>query len=483
LTTNSVELFAHIETPWNVFLNGFIGTGATTSGGQNDEDFHIVNPAPARPYNNTFSTNVGHSTYGVLDLGYDVLRRGDYKVGPFVGYTYFDQYIFKSGCLQIANPAGNCSPTGMSAPLSTSQLIGLENMAWQAVRVGLSGEARLTDRLKLNADVAYLPYVFYSWLDDHLGRDLQVSMFGHGEGMQAQAVLSYDATERLSVGIGGRYWSMWSTSALHQFIPGQAGPNRNAVEMAGAFAQVDYHFAPGGATAASAPLLSYAPIFKAPAFKAPAAAPAYDWTGFYTGIEGGWTWGETKQVGQPTNRITFDSTPSFHTSGGLIGATVGYNSQFNRMWVFGFEGDMSWTDASGSAPALPPFNARETADTREHWLSTMRSRLGVTPADHWLVYVTGGLAVADVEAVVTVPTSSESDSHVRWGWTAGGGIEAAVARNWSAKLEYLYVGLENVAYFVPTPNNPFASNRAGGVPLSHQILRAGVNYRFDWPSL
>ena len=109
--------------------------------------------------------------------------------------------------------------------------------------------------------------------------------------------------------------------------------------MAGAFAQVDYHFAPGGATAASAPLLSYAPIFKAPAFKAPAAAPAYDWTGFYTGIEGGWAWGETKQVGQPTNRITFDSTPSFHTSGGLIGATVGYNSQFNRMWVFGFEGD------------------------------------------------------------------------------------------------------------------------------------------------
>ncbi|HWW85981.1 MAG TPA: outer membrane beta-barrel protein, partial [Vicinamibacterales bacterium] len=102
LTTNSVELFAHIETPWNVFLNGFIGTGATTSGGQNDEDFHLVAPPPPRPYNNTFSTNVGHSTYGVLDLGYDVLRRGDYKVGPFVGYTYFDQYIFKSGCLQIA---------------------------------------------------------------------------------------------------------------------------------------------------------------------------------------------------------------------------------------------------------------------------------------------------------------------------------------------------------------------------------------------
>ena len=37
-------------------------------------------------------------------------------------------------------------------------------------------------------------------------------MLGHGIGVQTQAVLSYDVTDRLSVGIGGRYWAMWSTS-------------------------------------------------------------------------------------------------------------------------------------------------------------------------------------------------------------------------------------------------------------------------------
>jgi outer membrane immunogenic protein len=72
------------------------------------------------------------------------------------------------------------------------------------------------------------------------------------------------------------------------------------------------------------------------------------------------------------------------------------------------------------------------------------------------------------------------ESHVRAGWTAGGGVEAAIIGNWSAKLEYLYVGLQNHAYFVPTPNNPAVDNRAGGVPLNGNIVRGGINYRISW---
>ena len=106
LQTNSSELFGRVDTPWNIFLSGFVGAGDTFSGGANDEDF---NPAPPH-YINTFSTNKGSINYAVVDLGYDVLRQADYKVGPFVGYTVFNQYIFKSGCQQVANPSGNCVP-------------------------------------------------------------------------------------------------------------------------------------------------------------------------------------------------------------------------------------------------------------------------------------------------------------------------------------------------------------------------------------
>jgi hypothetical protein len=59
--------------------------------------------------------------------------------------------------------------------------------------------------------------------------------------------------------------------------------------------------------------------------------------------------------------------------------------------------------------------------------------------------------------------------------------EAEEKRNFSAKLEYLYVGLENHAYYVPTPNDPGLTNRAGGVPLYNNIVRAGLNYKIGWP--
>ena len=55
----------------------------------------LMTPPSRQRYNNTFSTNNGSINYAVVDLGYDVLRNADYKVGPFVGYTVFNQYIFK----------------------------------------------------------------------------------------------------------------------------------------------------------------------------------------------------------------------------------------------------------------------------------------------------------------------------------------------------------------------------------------------------
>jgi opacity protein-like surface antigen len=471
-TTNSAELFGRVDSPLNVFVSGFVGVGDTTGGGQTDEDFD--ESLPHRPYTVTASTSVGHINYAVADLGYDVVRTADYKIGPFVGYTVFNQYIFTSGCQQIANPIGNCV-----VPVPNSQLIGLDNTTWQSVRVGLSGEVMLADRVKLTADAAYLPYVTFDLFDNHLGDNGEGDTRGRGgNGVQVQAALSYYLTNQLSVGIGGRYWAMWSTSGELQHIPpggpsGPLAPTLTSVGLAGAFTQVSYRFDPDMTTAAKAAGLAL------PFFKAPVAPAAYSWTGFYAGIEGGGVWGKSVQIGQTTpDRETFNATPWFDVSGGMIGGTVGYNAQFARIFVYGLEGDMSWVDARGSARQIA-LHTDLTAATTEDWLATARARIGVTPVDHWLVYATGGLAVADVEATITPATAFlDSESHVRSGWTAGGGVEASITGNWSAKLEYLFVGLQNHAYFVPTPANPLADNRAGGVPLYNNIIRAGVNYRF-----
>ena len=478
--TNSAELFGRVDSPVNVFVSGFVGVGDTISGGQTDEDFD--ESLPHRPYTTTASASNGHINYAVADLGYDVVRTADYKIGPFVGYTMLDQYIFTSGCQQIANPIGNCSATGASPPLPNTQLIGLDSLTWQAVRVGLSGEVKLADRVKLTADAAYLPYVTVDLFDNHLGDNGEGDTRGRGIGLQLQAVLSYDVTDRLSVGIGGRYWAMWTTSGdLQHILPagpsGPLAPTLTSVGLAGAFTQVHYRFDSDTTTAAGAAGSAL------PFFKAPVAPVANDWTGFYGGIEGGEVWGKSIQIGQTPGRDTFDATPWFDVSGGMIGGTVGYNSQFNRIFVFGLEGDASWVDARGSGRQTA-LGTRLTASTTEDWLATARARIGVTPVDHWLVYATGGLAMADVEATIPLApgTSSAealgSESHDRPGWTAGGGVEASITGNWSAKLEYLYVGLQNHAYFVPTPANPPVDNRAGGVPLNNNIVRVGINYKF-----
>ena len=56
------------------------------------------------------------------------------------------------------------------------------------------------------------------------------------------------------------------------------------------------------------------------------------------------------------------------------------------------------------------------------------------------------------------------------GWTLGGGIEAAIAGPWTAKVEYLYVDLGNTncSGYILSTNVDFHTN----------IVRAGLNYRF-----
>ena len=64
-------------------------------------------------------------------------------------------------------------------------------------------------------------------------------------------------------------------------------------------------------------------------------------------------------------------------------------------------------------------------------------------------FATGGFFVAGRGASVTIPGDGvSSQTQTRGGWTAGGGVEATINRNWSIKLEYLYVDLQN-QIFVP----------------------------------
>jgi len=189
----------------------------------------------------------------------------------------------------------------------------------------------------------------------------------------------------------------------------------------------------------------------------PYVVPVYNWTGFYAGINGGWGWGTGSFDGSPASR-------DLKGSGGLIGGTLGYNWQFNQV-VWGVETDLDWSGVKADDNCARGAHC----EVKNDWLGTTRLRLGWAN-DRWMPYLTGGLAYGDVKANVT---GSPGASETRVGWTAGGGVEFAIAQPWTAKLEYLYVDLGDFD----------CGTRCGGskpdnVNFHSHIVRAGLNYRF-----
>jgi outer membrane immunogenic protein len=223
---------------------------------------------------------------------------------------------------------------------------------------------------------------------------------------------------------------------------------------------------PAAAVAAD---LSVAPIYKAP------PAPVNTWTGSYVGVSGGGAWGSAVVSNAPTG---VDQTPRFDLSGGIIGITSGLNIQSGNL-VLGYEGDTSVTSKTGSAFEFPP-NVAFSNEVKEHWLSTFRGRIGYAQ-DNWLFYATAGGALANVENTMVGPAGVISEKHWHWGFAAGGGVEVKITQDWSAKVEYLYVGLQDKSYFNPAPSVAFPSNQ--NLRVDDHIVRVGVNYKLPWSVL
>jgi outer membrane immunogenic protein len=201
--------------------------------------------------------------------------------------------------------------------------------------------------------------------------------------------------------------------------------------------------------------------------KAPMMAPGFNWTGIYIGINGGGGWGASRFDFPGLGTTTGDSS----TSGALVGGTIGVNWQTSNV-VFGLEGDGDWVNFKGSS-ACPI--ATFTCATSDTWLATARARLGIA-ANDWLLYITGGGAFGDVQIGVTGPVTFAGQTVNRSGWTVGGGAEYGLAPGWSVKAEYLHVDLGTAGCSIPNCSAFSSVN----VPFRTEIVRAGLNYRFNW---
>lgn len=147
-------------------------------------------------------------------------------------------------------------------------------------------------------------------------------------------------------------------------------------------------------------------------YETPAAEPAqaytsYDWSGFYLGGQGGYSWSQATILGSDQN---IDS--------GSAGLHAGYNFQAGSI-VYGIENDFN-------------YNFEDKGDASLEWDASGRARVGYA-LNRTLFFATAGVAAAGGKA--DIPAAGKKDA-ILIGWTAGAGLEHAVTDNILVRGEY-----------------------------------------------
>jgi len=247
---------------------------------------------------------------------------------------------------------------------------------------------------------------------------------------------------------------------------------------------------------------------------APAPPPAYNWTGFYIGLNGGYG------IPDPVN-VRFDSvtagvadfftafvggTPAnanFSAKGGFGGGQVGYNWQLNPYTVVGLETDFQGSGikdtGSVAVPNLFGSAFTFTASQKLNWFGTTRVRGGILATPNFLIYATGGVAYGEVErsasflgSPVTTfivagglncPANSvcmaASESKTSVGWVAGFGLEWALWNRWTLRAEYQHIDLgDHSLNMVPVAVPSADVLRANFGTAAFDTVRGAINYRF-----
>src|SRR6516165_11006613 len=147
---------------------------------------------------------------------------------------------------------------------------------------------------------------------------------------------------------------------------------------------------------------------------APLPPPVQDWSGIYVGLEAGYGWGKqngnfdpffnNKEVNEEFSRKDISGVSaiinSVSQSGWLAGGHVGAQKQWGS-WVLGIEADFDAADIKGSTTVATSFfgelNQQHTMNSKIDELGTVRGKVGWAWSPNWMIYGTGGLALAHVK--------------------------------------------------------------------------------------
>ena len=239
----------------------------------------------------------------------------------------------------------------------------------------------------------------------------------------------------------------------------------------------------GQALAADLPMPPPPP--RAPAAYVPVAVPLYNWTGFYLGPNIGWGWNSVSV----TDGFGLNYNNSTNQGQFAGGGQVGFNYQFPMGVVIGAEWDFDWlpnSNNTGNGTVVPAAGGNTIQVTgNNRWLTDVAARLGYG-WDRVLFYGKGGWAWVGSSGngltnTTTGATFTGTGSSYNQGWLAGAGVEWAFFPNWTAKIEYDYIGLNNTTFTVPAGAAGFTVTDTFNVSNRNiSIVQIGMNYKFGW---
>ncbi|MDF7776672.1 outer membrane beta-barrel protein [Sphingomonas sp. AOB5] len=217
------------------------------------------------------------------------------------------------------------------------------------------------------------------------------------------------------------------------------------------------------------------------------------------------TFGDTVVTTAPANAFSPGFCNGAATSTANVGCTndkdgitysarLGWDFQFGNV-VAGVVLEGGKTEIRDSVSGFSTTPARYTMTREIDWNAGLRARLGYVAGGRTLFYGTGGGAYAKVDHSFSTSNTANSftgrGKNDVWGWSAGGGVEQKVGKNFSFGVEYLYTRYDDDDYTVRAgpgtapATNPFLLGNTSGTDFrrsdnrfDHHGIKATANFRF-----
>lgn len=218
------------------FVRAAYGRGDINSGRFVDDDFVTSQGAaffqasiPSAHMISRSEHEVGGGSglwYVTADLGKRLvtLQSGRGGLDGFVGFQFWREYYEVSGGSQVvctSSPATSSNPFCNPAGTPFSGLSLTNSVEWTSFRLGLATQYQVS-RVRLDANLAFIPYTRLFSEDSHLLRDdLRQPSFtlrGEGIGAEGEIALSLQVLAGLYLNVGYRYWwlkTLDGTSTAH----------------------------------------------------------------------------------------------------------------------------------------------------------------------------------------------------------------------------------------------------------------------------